>query len=166
MPPRKTRSTSRNATKTTAEESATAGPLAMPDSIISRALEDAIDTMPEHRLRARMKHFCEHIPLLRREMEEEFVVPVESVTPYDATSDSEEEPKSNKRTRSGGSVNISKKRRLEQRLVALGSTKEVPKWAKCCNCKEDFDVTKNKKGACVWHSGVLDTKKFHAMRTK
>lgn len=38
----------------------------------------------------------------------------------------------------------------------LMTSKQRPKYAKCDRCKQEFDVTKNKKRRCRWHHGSLE----------
>jgi hypothetical protein len=153
MPPRKTRSSTRSATKITTAESVPDIPTAISNPVISEALKLAIDTMPDHRLRARVKHFCEYIPRLRSEMEGEFVIGVDSIVPYQASSDLEDSSKSRKRKRSDGLSQASKKRKLEEILVITNGLREIPRWATCDNCNDKFDLAKNEMGECTWHSG-------------
>jgi hypothetical protein len=35
--------------------------------------------------------------------------------------------------------------------IAIGDEEKTAKFAKRMNCKEEFDVTANNRGDCIWH---------------
>jgi hypothetical protein len=37
--------------------------------------------------------------------------------------------------------------------IAVRDEEKTAKFANCMNCEEEFDVTANDRGDCIWHSG-------------
>ena len=42
---------------------------------------------------------------------------------------------------------------LKRKAEAVVEDELFPRFAQCENCKEEFDVTENIRGECIWHSG-------------
>jgi hypothetical protein len=131
---------------------------ATPKPVISAALKKAIDTMDPIRLRLLMKHYCETIEPLRKDLEKSLLVPGKEVVRYHADSDSEDDKDSeNESTEDedgsdGDEDRASKKR---PKPIAVADDEMVPRYASCLNCGiADFDVTANDRGDCAWHPGT------------
>ena len=45
------------------------------------------------------------------------------------------------------------------KLAAIAVTNDAftPRFARCENCKQEFDVSENVRGDCVWHPGMLSS---------
>jgi hypothetical protein len=97
-----------------------------------------------------VKHYCESIEPLRTDLEKNLLVRGREVVRYHADSDSEDAEEEHKEDSEDG---FSK----EVKPIAIADDEFTPKYAKCDNCKEEFDVTMNEKGDCTWHSGELNS---------
>lgn len=98
-------------------------------------------------------------------VEREFLVPKREVVPYHANTDSEDgdEESEEENESETGSENESVEEDAQHQVPAATSLKRkaeaiadnelFPRFAQCENCKEEFDVTENDKGDCVWHAG-------------
>jgi hypothetical protein len=136
----------------------------VPKPIVSDALKKAIDTMDESRLRTWVKHYCESIEPLRTDLEKSLLVRGSEVVRYHADSDSEdaeeedEEEEDSEDESEDGNENGNGNGKDVKPPIAIADDEFTPKFAKCDNCKEEFDVTINEKGDCRWHTGELNSK--------
>lgn len=148
MLPKKTCSSTRNTARTAAQK-----------PIISDALRDAVDGLDESRLRALVKHYCESMTNLREALERECLVLGKDIVRYHADTVSEDDTGSDTQTEEeSDDENISrrkKKKKKKQKPITTEDDEFAPRFAKCENCDEEFDVRYNEKGDCVWHSGKL-----------
>jgi len=133
-------------------------------SLVSDPLKAAIDSVDASRFRKLIKSFCESNPLLREQLEGEFLVRGKDVIRYhpdteseDVGIDSEEDgDEYDDREKAKKEVN-------QKRPIAFGDEEMTPRFAKCENCDEEFDVTVNERGDCVWHEGMLSCLLYHAV---
>ncbi|KUJ12173.1 uncharacterized protein LY89DRAFT_722537 [Mollisia scopiformis] len=145
MPPKKT-STRRTR----------AAPKPTPKPIMSEALKDAIDTLPQEKLRKYVKQYCESMTDLREALEKEFLVQGKDIVRYHADTDSEdaEDDETSSHTEKGSdSEEDLSRNRKKLKPIAIRDEEYGPRMAKCQHCNEDFDVTYNDKGDCIWHPG-------------
>lgn len=122
-----------------------------PDPVLY-ALKAAIYTIPEDRLRAYIATCCDSMPDLREAIERDFLVRGEDIVRYHAdlsSEEEEEEASSASETEAEDGENANK----VLRPIAIRDDEFAPRMAKCLNCEEDFDVTINEKGDCLWHTG-------------
>jgi hypothetical protein len=131
-----------------------------PKPIVSDALKKAIDTMDETRLRMLVKHYCESIEPLRTDLEKSLLVRGREVVRYHADSESEDAEEEDEEEEDSEDENED-----SVKPIAIADDEFTPKYAKCDNCKEEFDVTVNEKGDCTWHSGELNVKLASFERT-
>ena len=125
-------------------------------SLFSSPLKAAIDSVESTRLRQLITSFCESNAQLREQLEGEFLVRGREVVRYhpdteseDAGIDSEEDgDEYDDRERVKKEVN-------QKRPLTLGDEEMTPRFVKCENCEEEFDVTVNERGDCVWHEGMV-----------
>jgi hypothetical protein len=138
------------------------GALAAPKAIVSDALKKAIDTVDESHLRMWVKHYCESIEPLRTDLEKSLLVKGKDVVRYHADSDSEdaeeEEEEEEEEEDSEESENEANETAKEVKPISIADDEFTPKFVKCDNCHEEFDITVNEKGYCRWHTGELNAK--------
>lgn len=41
----------------------------------------------------------------------------------------------------------------KKKPIVLRDDDTTPRWTKCLNCEQEFDVTNNDRGDCQWHKG-------------
>jgi hypothetical protein len=128
---------------------------------ISGALHRAIHTLSAEQLRQEVNT----LGLLNRVNNEHLwkrlTVPGKEVVRYHVDTDSEdasgaeseeegeeEESASDSDAREDGDSG-----RKETKPIAIRNDEMTPRYANCENCNEEFDVTLNERGDCVWHSG-------------
>jgi len=133
-------------------------PAPAPKPIVSDALKKAIDTMDESRLRMWVKHYCESIEPLRTDLEKSLLVKGREVVRYHADSDSEdaEEEEEEEEEDNKESENEGNETEKEVKPISIADDEFTPKFVKCDNCHEEFDITVNEKGDCRWHTGELN----------
>ncbi|CZR59438.1 uncharacterized protein PAC_09330 [Phialocephala subalpina] len=147
MPPKKTRSSTRKI-----------GRAAPPKSVVSDALRDAVDTLPETRLRALIVRYCESMADLRGALERECLVQGKDIVRYHANTESEDaEDDESLETEEGSDDDDTPTRnKKEKKFIAKADDELAPRFAKCEHCDEEFDVTNNEKGDCLWHTGMKE----------
>lgn len=135
---------------------------AAPKPVVSEALKSAILTVDDMRLRAWVIGYCQNIESLKKNLETNLLVPGKEVVRYHVDSDSEddggsenessEEEEEDDNDDSGSEEDrISKKK---AKSIAVADDGMTPRYAKCLNCKDEFDVTCNYRGDCTWHPGI------------
>jgi hypothetical protein len=117
-----------------------------PKPVVSVALKKAIDTMDDTRLRMWVKHYCESNELLRKELEKSLLVPGKDIVRYHADSDSEDKEMEN--------GDEEEKEEKNKRPIVIDDEETTSRFAKCDHCGEEFDITENEKGDCIWHPGL------------
>jgi hypothetical protein len=119
---------------------------AAPEPVVSDALKRAIDTMDDVRLRSWLKDWCKSVEPLRKDLEMSFLVRGEQVVRYHCDSESEDKEDE-----------IDEEEEEEEknkRPIVIEDEEMTPRYAKCDHCDEEFDVTENEKGDCIWHPGL------------
>jgi hypothetical protein len=99
------------------------------------------------RLRLLVKHYCETMQLLREDLEKSLLVPGREVIRYHADSESEDEEKDEAEDKN-------------ERPIVVDNEEMTPRYMTCDHCGEEFDVTKNERGDCLWHPGSFDQTGF------
>jgi hypothetical protein len=133
---------------------------APPKPVVSDALKKAIDTMDHMRLRMWVKHYCESMEPLRKDLEKSLLVRGKEVVRYHVDSDSEDdqdsENESSEEEEDSDESDTGEypERKKKIKPIALADNELTPMYAKCLNCKEEFDVTANDRGDCTWHPGI------------
>ncbi|TVY39472.1 hypothetical protein LOCC1_G005421 [Lachnellula occidentalis] len=136
----------------------------LPASHLSAPLVEALNKASANRLRDLLMMVCRQHPAAKALVEREFLVPKREVVPYhanteseDGNSESEEETESDSENES---VEENAQHQVIARYIAPASTSVkrkaeasmdnelFPRFAKCENCNEEFDVTKNERGDC------------------
>jgi hypothetical protein len=103
-----------------------------------------------------VKHYCESIEPLRTDLEKSLLVKGREVVRYHADSDSEDADEEEEYYDDDSEDGFIK----DVKPIAIAEDEFTPKFAKCDNCKEEFDVTMNEKGDCRWHTGELISKSW------
>jgi Ran GTPase-activating protein (RanGAP) involved in mRNA processing and transport len=135
-----------------------------PKPVPSSALEKAIDTVDASSLRHTIKSICKRNPALLKDLEDQWLVRGKDIIRYHENTDSEEDSDSDNVSSEDeddfDSENEDEleyereERRRVKKLIEVGDDEAVGRHAKCENCGEEFDVTSNDRGDCVWHSGM------------
>lgn len=125
-----------------------ARPTAAAQGGISAALKSVFKTLSESRLRAELEIICSQHDAVHRELEKKFLVMGKEVVRYHADSESEGEGET------GESGSSRPQQRNVRRPIAVSEDEWTPRYAKCENCKEEFDVTQNSERNCQWHSSI------------
>ncbi|KAF8847921.1 hypothetical protein BDZ45DRAFT_698792 [Acephala macrosclerotiorum] len=131
---------------------------------VSRVLADAIHTMDEELLRRTVLEYCESLPALREGFETKFLVKAKDVIRYHADSDSEDDKESLMGS-DNENADYDSQREKKPKPIALMDDELTPRYTTCENCAQKFDVTKNDKRLCYWHTGdkeVYDDDDFWA----
>jgi len=131
------------------------------------ALNRAILTVDERRLRMDISAFVDDNPKLFEQLSTYWLVHGKDVVRYHEDTDDEDDGMTDESTdddegetepdSDGSNVfsESSESRRFRKlKPIALKDEDMTPRYAKCENCKEEFDVTGNERGDCVWHSGT------------
>jgi len=119
-----------------------------PKPVVSMALRNAISSMPDYYLRNLVTEYCERMPALREALEKECLVQGKDVVRYHANTESEdeeaEEDQSSETEESDDGTTL-RQNKKQLALVAIADVEFAPRFAKCSNWKEDFDVATNQK---------------------
>ncbi|KAI9764122.1 MAG: hypothetical protein M1840_008682 [Geoglossum simile] len=132
-----TETTARKPSKTVKNGARPPAKPAVPD-----ALKKAIESLGTELLRAELKFLCQEYPAVVHTLEDRLLVQRKEVVRYHIDTDSEDHANS-----SGGS---------ESESSPTGETRDEEYTARteaCQNCSQEFDVTLNKRGVCLWHPG-------------
>ncbi|KAH7408054.1 hypothetical protein BKA64DRAFT_437947 [Cadophora sp. MPI-SDFR-AT-0126] len=133
---------------------------ATPATDIPPALIEAINTMDADRLRKYVRDYCLDNIEVRKRLAEQLLVTGKHVVRYHADSDSEEdvnsenessEEKEEDGNADEGAKETGKVKPLKP--ISVGDDEFVPRFAKCENCEQEFDVSDNHTRKCRWHTG-------------
>ncbi|KAL2073922.1 hypothetical protein VTL71DRAFT_11248 [Oculimacula yallundae] len=139
--------------------------IATPDQNVSAALKKSISTIDPTRLRRFILRFCETIPELREGLEKELLVKGKTIVRYHLNSDSEdrgetEEESTDEEANDHGVSKYIRQTEKEdlrrQGPIVIEDEEFTPKFAKCENCKKEFDVSDNDTRDCHWHTGMRE----------
>ena len=144
-----------------------AQPSAVPDT-----LRKAIGSLGPELLRKELLFLCQSFPDVIPPLEHHLLVQGKDVVRYHADTDSEdegEETESETESESdvsdeSGSDRESKtsKTSKTRKLIAIGDDEYTARMATCQNCDQEFDVTFNHRGFCLWHPGIVDLSFDHS----
>jgi hypothetical protein len=131
------------------------------DIDLSPALTKALHNSSDKRVRRLLTRLCREQPAAKALVEREFLVPAGEVVPYHADTESEDEGIDSEEGSEDKAGNVDRPMNRQAPILptlkrkANGSidAELVPRFARCENCKEEFDVTINERGDCVWHPG-------------
>jgi hypothetical protein len=133
-------------------------------SLVSAPLKAAIYSVESTRLRKLITSFCESNAQLREQFEGEFLVRGREVVRYHPDTESEDAGLDSEEDGDEYDDREKVKKELNQkRSLALGDEEMTPRFVKCKNCDEEFDVTVNERGNCVWHEGMVPSLSYHAL---
>jgi Ran GTPase-activating protein (RanGAP) involved in mRNA processing and transport len=115
--------------------------------------------------RMMIKGYCESIPELKKALESRLLVRGKDIVRYHDGAESEAEgddanEKDSDEEASGDEDNESGKESREEighsdrKPIAIPDEQLVPRFTKCLNCKEIFDLADNERGYCTWHTGM------------
>jgi hypothetical protein len=127
--------------------------------VVSAALKGAIYSVDDVRLRQWIVDKCESIEPLRKCLEESFLVLGKEVVRYHVDCNLEDDEKSEndgseKDEEDDNGIDEDGEPSKKIKPIAVADDKMTPRYASCLNCKDEFDVTINEKGDCIWHSGM------------
>jgi hypothetical protein len=129
---------------------------------LSPALKAAIATLSEGRIRKELEFLLSQHDAARCDLEKKLLVKGREVSPYHADSESEnekevEEAEEEVEEEEGDHSDSNIRRRIQHPKstlpIAIADEEWTPRFAKCDNCKEEFDVTANDERNCCWHTG-------------
>jgi hypothetical protein len=106
------------------------------------ALKKAIESLGTKSLRKELKFLCQKFPAVIHTLEDRLLVQMKDVVRYHIDTDSEDHANSE------GSESESSP------AGEIGDERYTARMAKCENCSQEFDVTLNKRGDCLWHPGI------------
>jgi hypothetical protein len=109
---------------------------------ISRALRSAISTLSKALLRAEMQKLCALNDMVRHDLERKLFMPGREVVRYHTDTECKDKE-----------VEASRPQPNAVSPIVVSDDQWAPRYAKCENCKAEFDVTKNSKRSCQWHWG-------------
>jgi hypothetical protein len=98
------------------------------------------------------------MPALREALESECLVQGKDIVRYHAnveSEDAEADEDQSSETEESDDENAPRPNKKQLAPVAITDVEFASRFAKCSNCKEDFDVTTNEKGDCTWHTGKM-----------
>ena len=125
---------------------------------ISTALKSAIATLSEDRLREELETLCRQHDAARKDLEKKLLVTGREVSRYHADSDSENEQKEEEEESDTEGSKTFRSLRYPKTTksvlpIKVADDEWTPRFAKCENCGEEFDVTENDERRCHWHTG-------------
>jgi hypothetical protein len=118
---------------------------------VEGALTRALMTASKETLFNHVLRYCDEIVGLREALQRDLVVRGADVVRYheDSTSEDAEDDEASETEAESGS----EKNKKASKPISIQDGESTPRWVKCLNCKKEFDVTNNDKGACLWHPG-------------
>lgn len=122
---------------------------------ITPALKSAIASLSEDRLREELEQICRH-DVARIDLETRLLVMGNQVSRYHADSESENEKEDKEGSDGDGSKSsdsVHQKSIKSMLPISIAEDEWTPRFAKCENCDEEFDVTENDERSCFWHTG-------------
>lgn len=122
-----------------------------PASNATQALKVALEVLDKKTLLDVLLDVVDNNPIVQRVLEKQMLVLGSEVVRYHIDSDSED----NKEESEEETVQKEHKISREKRPIAIKDDEFTGRFAVCLNCERQFNVTKNFKGNCIWHPGVL-----------
>ncbi|KAI9769610.1 MAG: hypothetical protein M1839_003612 [Geoglossum umbratile] len=103
------------------------------------ALKKAIMTLGTELLRKELEFLCQEFPAVIHTLEDRLLVQGKDVVRYHMDTDSEDNANSEE---------------SESESSPAGGEEYTARMATCENCDQEFDVTLNERGDCLWHPGI------------
>ncbi|KAL8803940.1 MAG: hypothetical protein Q9200_006025 [Gallowayella weberi] len=124
------------------------------------AVQIAIDTAQPERLRQALSKICAESAVAAQLAQDILLVPIRrSISPSAEQRDKNDDNETDESESESVSDSGSKQEALEAEAasnVALGLKRMRPRYAMCSNCEEEFDVTENQSGGCIYHPGEME----------
>ncbi|KAL8814953.1 MAG: hypothetical protein Q9223_005871 [Gallowayella weberi] len=121
------------------------------------AVQIAIDTAQPERLRQALSKICAESAVAAQLAQDILLVPIRrSISPSAEQRDKNDDNETDESESESVSDSGSKQEAFEAEAasnVALGLKRMRPRYAMCSNCEEEFDVTENQSGGCIYHPG-------------
>ena len=139
-----TKTTARKPSKTVKNRARPPAKPAVPPAkpAIPDVLKKAIESLGTELLREELKFLCQEFPAVIHTLEDRLLVQRKDVVRYHIDTDSEDHADSK------GSESESSP------AGEIGDEEYTARMATCENCNQEFDVTSNKRGDCLWHPGI------------
>jgi len=132
----------------------------LPQTDLPAPLIEALHKASAKRVRGLLMKVCREHPDAKALVQRKFLVPKREVVPYHADSESENAEESPSEVEESDSESeaptgyvASAAPSLKRKAEAVEDRELFPRFARCENCKEEFDVTENERGDCIWHPG-------------
>jgi hypothetical protein len=128
-------------------------------SNMSTALTKAIGSLGTELLRTELEFLCHEFPAIIHTLEGRLLVKGKDVVRYHVDEYSEDDENSENEesaSESDGSDGSESERESRKRKpIAIGDEECTARMAMCENCNQEFDVTLNERGDCLWHPGMV-----------
>ncbi|KAI4284986.1 MAG: hypothetical protein L6R38_001001 [Xanthoria sp. 2 TBL-2021] len=127
------------------------------DSPSLQALQVAIDEAQPERLRNALRSLCSNSKDTARAAQAILLVPVDRPRPKPTSAaeeegeDTDENGEDTDQSESESSSKDEAAAAEETRNTVHGLKRLRPRYATCTNCEEEFDITQNESGDCVYH---------------
>jgi hypothetical protein len=132
---------------------------------VSDALKEAIKSLSAELLRRELEYLCHEFPAVIHTLEDRMLVQGKNIVRYHVDTDSEDDANSEieseeSELESESESDASDKSDSDQeskkrKPIAIGNEEYTARMAMCENCKEEFNVTLNDRGDCMWHPGIV-----------
>jgi hypothetical protein len=128
---------------------------------VSDALKEAINSLGTELLRGELEFLCHEFPIVIHALENRLLVQGKDVVRYHIDTDSEDDANSeieSEESESESDVSDksdSDRESKKRKPIVIGDDEFTARMATCENCKQEFDVTLNDRGDCVWHPGIV-----------
>lgn len=142
-----------------------------PASDTTQALQAALSVLDKKTLLSVLLKIVDNNPIVQRTLEKRMLVRGTDVVRYHVDSESEDNEDEDEaeesnveesdEEESGKEVSDEKvsdnKHKIShrQKPITIKDDEFTGRLAVCLNCEEQFNVTENEKGDCIWHPGVL-----------
>jgi hypothetical protein len=130
-------------------------------SAIPGLLKKTIGSLSAELLRTELEFLCREYPAVVPALESRLLVSRKEVVRYHADTESEDDANSENESEtsaseSGSGDNSDSDADGDTKRKPMAKRKEdlTSRIAVCENCKQEFDVTSNERGDCVWHPGT------------
>jgi len=132
----------------------------MSAKIAKSRLTTALRILSKEKLLSQVLSICEKIPEVQEILIDQLLAEGKDVHRYHADTDSEAEGddinrEEYKRRPGDESTKNAAVKGLEQlQPIGVADDELTPRFVRCENCKEEFDVTENERRTCTWHTGM------------
>lgn len=134
---------------------------ARPPVMPTDALQKAIKSLSAKLLRAELLFLCQEFPVIIHTLEDRLLVRGMDVVRYHVDTDSEDDADSEIENEESASENdvgdksVTNRESQKRKPIAKGDEEYTARMEVCENCKQEFDVTLNERGDCLWHPGTV-----------